>query len=290
MGDQVNRASVGVIPITRTSSSLKGMRRVKISSANEEGLPGGQLSTLDLDRYMENPVVLWQHDQYQGIPIGRTESLEFDSDGSLVANFRFLPDDEFASRVKNAWDKGFLNAASVGWVYKDAPHQNNPELLEWSIVSIPKDSKALKAGYEALLKDSLHIAKETNVEPENKVTEMTQEQFDELVNTQVSQRLSMLLALQPLLGENLASFAGKPPREILLAAAKDVITEPESRNDDFLQGALEVHIASVAKKTEKPGINTNPNPGLHMASHPGAATSKGSGIIRLMQKRSRRAS
>ena len=76
---------------------------------------------LSLDNYMRNPVVMWAHDAVGrspsgGLPIGRTVRLERIAEGGIVADFEFLTDDPFVQRVKNAWDKGFLQAASISWV------------------------------------------------------------------------------------------------------------------------------------------------------------------------------
>ena len=77
----------------------------------------GGLST---EGYLRNPVVMWAHDisgrsESGGLPIGRTRELTRDGAGRLVADFEFLSEDAFAQRVKNAWDKGFLRAASISW-------------------------------------------------------------------------------------------------------------------------------------------------------------------------------
>ena len=69
----------------------------------------------------------------------------------MVADFEFLEDDPFADRVRNAWDKDVVGAASVAWVaLKSEPTPNGgtrdvkSDLLEWSIVSVPADPSALR--------------------------------------------------------------------------------------------------------------------------------------------------
>ena len=98
------------------------------------------IGRLDLERYLKNPVVLWSHDAWT-IPIGQTLSLERTGQ-KLRAEFEFLPGDEFADRVRNAWDHGFLRAASIGWENTDGM---SDVMLEWSIVNIPADPEALRA-------------------------------------------------------------------------------------------------------------------------------------------------
>jgi HK97 family phage prohead protease len=105
--------------------------------------------------YSKNPVVLWAHER-SSIPIGRT--LKIAKDGStLRADFEFLEGDDFAGRVKNAWDRDFLRAASVGWwPIKSEPTEMGwvdleSDLLEWSIVPIPADPDALREAHARVI-------------------------------------------------------------------------------------------------------------------------------------------
>ena len=118
---------------------------------------------MSIDNYLKNPVVMWAHDAVGrspsgGLPIGRTTRLAKTRDGRIVADFEFLADDAFAQRVKNAWDQGFLRAASISWIplesipagsggWQDA----RSELLEWSIVSLPADPDALRESHRLML-------------------------------------------------------------------------------------------------------------------------------------------
>ena len=116
--------------------------------------PELDLDGLSTDNYGRNPVVMWAHDAVGrtasgGLPIGRTQSISHTPDGRIVADFEFLSDDPFARRVKNAWDKGFLQAASISWIpLETAPAEGGgrrdvrSDLLEWSIVSVPADPDA----------------------------------------------------------------------------------------------------------------------------------------------------
>ena len=83
--------------------------------------PELDLEGLSTENYSRNPVVMWAHDAVGrspsgGLPIGRTLTITTDAGGRIVADFEFLTDDPFAQRVKNAWDKGFLRAASISWI------------------------------------------------------------------------------------------------------------------------------------------------------------------------------
>ena len=130
-----------------------------------DGLPLN-LRTLDLEPYKRNPVVMFSHGIGGGMlnapdsmPVGRSTDIRFDDRGRLLADFEFLPGDAFASRVKNAWDRGFLRAASV----RATPARRKSgigfdhTLREWSIVPVPKDVDAVRsiqrAQVEAILRD-----------------------------------------------------------------------------------------------------------------------------------------
>jgi hypothetical protein len=118
---------------------------------------------LSTENYGKNPVVMWAHDvagrsESGGLPIGRTLKLVKADDGRVVADFEFLSGDPFAERVKNAWDKGYLRAASISWL----PVEGGPteggrwrdtrsELLEWSIVAVPADPDAVRESHRRMM-------------------------------------------------------------------------------------------------------------------------------------------
>ena len=141
-----------------------GRYRVTIA-ANESARtqPDLDLGGLSTDGYSRNPVVMWAHDAVGrspsgGLPIGRTVELDRGPGGRIVAEFEFLEGDPFAQRVRNAWDQGFLRAASISWL----PLESRPveggrlrdtrsELLEWSIVAVPADPDALRESQRRLI-------------------------------------------------------------------------------------------------------------------------------------------
>ncbi len=143
--------------------------------ARGPGSPDLVLAGLKTDNYMRNPVVLWAHDGVGrtasgGIPIGRTLKLQR-TRNKMVADFEFLPGDPFAERVRNAWDRGFLRAASVSWMPEkwefvdDEDEEENSllrrrrdleaDLLEWSIVPVPADPDALREAHSRMLEELL---------------------------------------------------------------------------------------------------------------------------------------
>ena len=152
-----------------------GRYRVTIA-ANESARtqPDLDLGGLSTEGYARNPVVMWAHDAVGrspsgGLPIGRTLELDRGPGGRIVAEFEFLEGDPFAQRVRNAWDQGFLRAASISWL----PLESRPvdggrlrdtrsELLEWSIVAVPADPDALRESQRLLI--SAYVEEESVVE------------------------------------------------------------------------------------------------------------------------------
>src|SRR5262249_25759498 len=71
-------------------------------------------SGIDVSTYLKrNPVLLWSH-SYEQIPIGSCTSLDVQPT-RIIASGRWLENDEFASRVKNAWNQGVLRSCSIGF-------------------------------------------------------------------------------------------------------------------------------------------------------------------------------
>ena len=164
-GDSVGRnaRSMGMDVVRR--EAVSAMRRSVVIAANERArtAPEIDLAGLRFDNYRRNPVVMWAHDSTGrspsgGLPIGRTLSIDRSGEGGIVAEFEFLEDDPFAQRIRNAWDKGFLRAASISWLpIESMPAKSGgardvrAELLEWSIVSVPADPDALRESHRRML-------------------------------------------------------------------------------------------------------------------------------------------
>ena len=103
------------------------------------------LKNLAFDQYERNPIVRWNHGHTnEGLPIARSKHIYRQNDGAIRAQFEFLPGDDFAARVKNAWDRGFIRAASITWMNPKASGQS-PQLREWSLVDIPADADAVRS-------------------------------------------------------------------------------------------------------------------------------------------------
>ena len=135
-----------------------------VIAARERSRNGDELNLrgVSFKSYRKNPVVLWAHDSYRGIPIAKTVKIGHDDQGRIVADFEFNSDDEFAARVENAWNGGFIRAASIRFMPTkvvemmdeqgrvDRLRIEKSDLLEWSLVPVPADPDAVKAGARAL--------------------------------------------------------------------------------------------------------------------------------------------
>jgi HK97 family phage prohead protease len=132
-----------------------------------------------LDGFKKNPVMLFNHDRwardYAG-PIGKWTDLKVEN-GTISGLPDFDLDDDYAKKVANKWDKGFLNATSIGFTPlkisndpKDMlPGQRFGTVTEWelkevSIVDIPANKNALKL-YDA-------DGKEINLEDESELMKL----------------------------------------------------------------------------------------------------------------------
>jgi len=107
----------------------------------------------DLTNYKKNPIVLWGHDG-SNPPIGRAIDVREDEFG-LLAVAEFDTESARGAEIFGLFERGFLNAFSVGFIPK--AHMMEPlpdqvskgvvwteaELLEFSAVSIPANPGAV---------------------------------------------------------------------------------------------------------------------------------------------------
>jgi HK97 family phage prohead protease len=113
-----------------------------------------------IDAYLNNPVVLWSHDDMTPA-IGRSIETAI-VNGTLMSSAVFAERDvhPLADTVYELIKRGFLNAASVGFIPLKARVSKDPErageidileqeLWEWSVVNVPADPDALVAARSA---------------------------------------------------------------------------------------------------------------------------------------------
>lgn len=129
------------------------VRRFVIS----DGLPDRGDSVIKTDgwkfkAWKANPVVLWAHESWS-LPIaqGLTVKLEGAGDSRIVVSTAEFETHEFAQNVLELIDRGTLRASSVGMKPLKIMFNEerggidfiSQELLEWSIVPIPQNPRAL---------------------------------------------------------------------------------------------------------------------------------------------------
>jgi len=105
----------------------------KTFRANDESLNGSGFWVLtdgiDLSLYKKNPVILWMHERYERLPIGKSENIRVEK-GELLVDPMLDAKDDFAMQIQNKIDAGIINMMSIGI-----------EIVEYS-----EDSKYLKKG------------------------------------------------------------------------------------------------------------------------------------------------
>ncbi len=158
------REQCRVMVVTEARQTEDGSAHRMVIAANERSRNGDELNLrgVSFKNYRKNPVVLWAHDTHQGIPIAKTVKIGHDEQGRIEADFQFNSDDEFAARVENAWNGGFIRGASIRYmptkVVEMLDEQGRVErlrveesdLLEWSLVPVPADPDSVRAAARAL--------------------------------------------------------------------------------------------------------------------------------------------
>lgn len=85
---------------------------------------------IDLEQYRKNPILLWMHNRPFGsdspLPIGRMENLRIDGD-KLIGTPVFDTSDEFAKKISDKWENGFLKMVSGGFQVLEL--SDDPSLL-----------------------------------------------------------------------------------------------------------------------------------------------------------------
>jgi hypothetical protein len=101
-------------------------------------LKSADWATEDYERY---PIVLYAHDYLgRNLPLGRGEPRMVGKE--LRIGVEFDQDDDFAMKVKSKALKGLI-AGSVGWEDVDVEGKTRHNLMEFSMVPVPADPRAL---------------------------------------------------------------------------------------------------------------------------------------------------
>jgi len=88
----------------------------------------------DFSQFEKNPLMLYDHDEFNYFPIGTWKDLQKKDNGELVAEPVFDDEDEFALSVKKKVDKGIIKMASLGIIPLE--WSDDPELMLAGQVSV----------------------------------------------------------------------------------------------------------------------------------------------------------
>ena len=163
----------------------------------------------DLKNFFKNPVILWAHNSWSELPIGKATDITFEDGNKMIIKGVFASEkgNPKAQQVRNLHDEGILKAVSVGFIVKKRDEHNSrlileAELLELSFVPIPANPEALsrlkEAGVKSVSMDLLDTEKKQIDKDEgkkdNKDTEEDKDDKDKVdqaeVNADVAKTLS----------------------------------------------------------------------------------------------------
>ena len=179
-----------VMVVTEARQAEDGSPHRMVVAANERSRNGDEVNLrgINFANYRKNPVVLWSHDSWGGIPIAKTLKIGHDDQGRIEADFEFNAADEFAARVENAWNGGFIRSASIRYLPTKVVEVRNEEgkverlrveeseLLEWSLVPVPADPDSVRAAARAMnLPEEIFRGLEPEPEPEPPTDPVTDE-------------------------------------------------------------------------------------------------------------------
>lgn len=152
-----------------------------------------KISWIDYSNYMSNPVVLQDHSYKVENIIGKTLSLRVEGN-SLVADFVFA-DTEHGRLAKELYDNWFLKTSSIWFIVYQRDENNRDiitkcELLEWSLVAVPCNPKALSLDWKSfeLFQKGVDAGLLKSVDD----SEMEKDKEEELEEIDVKTQLSQL--------------------------------------------------------------------------------------------------
>tara|TARA_R110000772_G_scaffold120829_1_gene227118 strand:- start:46 stop:606 length:561 start_codon:yes stop_codon:yes gene_type:complete len=129
----------------------------------------------DLANYRKNPVVVYNHDRNNANPdtiIGTSEVRLEGKELIATVTFEDAENNPLAGKVRSKVENGILRSASIGAIPQEGAWEvrngedvlvfTRQELLEWSIVSVPSNTDAVKRGYEDVIKSIEKPTEERN--------------------------------------------------------------------------------------------------------------------------------
>lgn len=191
---------------------------------------------INLDNFKKNPIMLFMHKRTSRwnddntLPIGIWENIRVEN-GKLLADPKFDEGDEFAVKIKNKVEGGFLKMASIG--FEPIELSDDPkflvkgqtrstvtkcDLLEASIVDIGSNKNALK-----LYKDGSLV--ELSADTLNTI-------IPELLTQNSNKQMKQLAVL--------LSLALDATEDQMTAAVKDLITKNQTHASELSAKDLEI--------------------------------------------------
>ncbi len=151
MSDTMSKHAFTTVSATKlvTHGTLPSMTvsTAAVDRDNDRVLPEGG----NFKNFLNNPVLCWGHSR-SDIPIGSVVQLSTDRQAGIRMQWKWLENDPFADRVKNAWEQGIVRAASIGFIPKQSVRNEFGgedhqvwELLEISLCSVPANPTAVRA-------------------------------------------------------------------------------------------------------------------------------------------------
>lgn len=141
--------------VEKADDAKNGVLRVAVATDSSVDRDGEIIDSngWDFNNFLKNPVLLWAHD-YREEPVGKVTGLQKDGDRVLFSAELAVGISEKATRIYELFQKGFLNAFSVGFIpkeWKDGVNEmgkavrtfTKTELLEISVVPVPANANAL---------------------------------------------------------------------------------------------------------------------------------------------------
>ncbi len=249
--------------VTEARQAEDGSAHRMVIAANEVSRNGDDLNLrgISFKNYRKNPVVLWAHDSYQGIPIAKTVKIGHDEQGRIEADFQFNSDDEFAARVENAWNGGFIRSASIRYLPTKVVEVRNEEgkverlrieeseLLEWSLVPVPADPDSVRAAARALnLPEEIFRGLEPEPEESEPLPDpVTEDPEPEPEPKEADPFIDALRERVDTLEEGFRALAAKPPTT---EEEPQEIPAPEESQDPIL-AAVEAQFAAMRQIIEE---------------------------------------
>ena len=94
--------------VTEAQQVEDGSGHRMVIASNELSRNGDEVNLrgISFKDYRKNPVVLWSHDTYSGIPIAKTLKIGHDDQGRIVADFEFNSGDECCGPCRERLERG----------------------------------------------------------------------------------------------------------------------------------------------------------------------------------------